>query len=91
MSITIQVPSALRDCCEGATALSLSAASVREVLAQLERRYPALYRSICDETGSVRRHINVFVNMSHVRDRGGLDTALAPGDVVTVLPAVSGG
>jgi MoaD family protein len=89
--ITLQVPTALRACCEGATSVSLSAASVRAVLDQLEQRYPALHRSICDETGGVRRHINLFVNMSHMRDRGGLDTALAPGDVVTILPAVSGG
>jgi molybdopterin converting factor small subunit len=39
----------------------------------------------------VRRHVNVFVNKSNVREREGLDTALAPGDVVTILPAVSGG
>ena len=39
----------------------------------------------------MRRHVNLFVNASHMRDRDGLDTALAPGDVVTILPAVSGG
>ena len=52
---------------------------------------PPLYRNVCDETGTVRRHVNVFVNSDNVRDRDGLDTALAPGDVVTILPAVSGG
>jgi molybdopterin converting factor small subunit len=46
---------------------------------------------VCDETGAVRRHINLFVNSSHVRDRDGLDTPLAAGDVLTILPAVSGG
>jgi len=39
----------------------------------------------------VRRHVNLFVNTSHVRDREGLDTALVPGDVVWIIPAVSGG
>jgi len=58
---------------------------------ELERRYPALYRNVCDETGAVRRHINVFVNTHHMRDRAGLDTPLSPGDEVTILPAVSGG
>jgi molybdopterin converting factor small subunit len=90
-TIKIDVPGPLRDCCEGASELSLSASSVRAALEELERRYPPLYRSICDETGAVRRHINLFVNTSHVRDREGLDTALVPGDVVTILPAVSGG
>ncbi len=53
--------------------------------------HPSLHRNICDETGAVRRHLNVFVNADHMRDRQGLDTALAAGDVVTILAAVSGG
>ena len=69
----------------------MSAGSVRAVLQDLEQRYPSLYRNICDETGAVRRHMNLFVNTSHVRDREGLDTALVTGDVVTILPAISGG
>jgi len=64
---------------------------VRAALEHIEQRHPALYRSVCDETGTVRRHVNLFVNTANVRDREGLDTALAPGDVVTILPAVSGG
>jgi len=91
MTITIHIPAGLRGCCAGARELSLSAASVRATLAQIEGSHPALYRSICDETGTVRRHVNLFVNTAHVRDREGLDTALAPGDVITILPAVSGG
>ena len=91
MTITIQVPSVLRDCCKGAAEISLAAPSVRVALEQLERRHPPLYRSICDETGTVRRHVNLFVNTANVRDREGLDTELVPGDVITILPAVSGG
>ena len=90
-TVTIHVPHVLRACCEGVSELLLSAPSVRAALEQLERSHPALYRSICDETGTVRRHVNLFVNTSHMRDREGLDTALAPGDVVTILPAISGG
>jgi molybdopterin synthase sulfur carrier subunit len=91
MTITIRVPGVLRDYCGGVTELPVSAASVRSALDQLEQHHPSLYRNICDETGAVRRHIGVFVNTTHVRDRDGLDTALVPGDVVTILPAVSGG
>jgi molybdopterin synthase sulfur carrier subunit len=91
MTITIHVPAALRACCRGASELSLSAPSVRAALEQIERSHPSLYRSICDETGAVRRHVNLFVNTAHVRDRQGLDTALVAGDVLTILPAVSGG
>jgi molybdopterin converting factor small subunit len=91
MTVTIHVPAALRAYCEGASELSMSAPSVRAALEQIEGRHPSLYRSICDETGMVRRHVNLFVNTANVRDRGGLDTGLVPGDVVTILPAVSGG
>ena len=69
----------------------MTAASVRAALEQLERSHPALHRNICDETGAVRRHINIFANDTNVRDRQGLDTPLAPGDALTILPAVSGG
>lgn len=91
MTITIRVPGPLRAYCEGASHLSLSVPSVRAALAELERRHPSLHRNICDETGAVRRHINLFVNTNNVRDGEGLDTALVPGDVITILPAVSGG
>ncbi len=90
-TVTIRVPPVLRDCCGGVSDLSLPAASVRAALEEMERRHPALYRSVCDETGRVRRHVNLFVNTSHVRDREGLDTVLSPGDVILILPAVSGG
>jgi len=92
MSITVLIPGMLRASAGGATRLPVTAATVRATLAELERDYPSLHRSICDETGAVRRHINVFVNTANTRDLAtGLDTELAPGDVVTILPAVSGG
>jgi molybdopterin synthase sulfur carrier subunit len=89
--VTIDVPTMLRPRCGGASQLSLSAASVRAALEQIERRQPLLYQSVCDETGAVRPHVNLFVNSDNIRDRAGLDTPLDPGDVVTILPAVSGG
>jgi molybdopterin converting factor small subunit len=89
--IRVHVPGPLREACGGAGELQLSAPSVRSALEEIERRHPALYRSVCDETGAVRRHVNLFVNAAHVRDREGLDTALVPGDLLTILPAVSGG
>ncbi len=77
--------------CKGKSQLSVSAHTVRATLEDLERSHPALYRNLCDETGKVRKHLNVFVNSDNVRDLHGIDTALTPGDVVTILPAVSGG
>ena len=89
--ITVSVPTPLRDCCAGASELAIPATNLHAVLDELERRYPKLHRSICDETGAVRRHINLFVNTQHMRDCDGLDTLLEPADVVTIMTAVSGG
>jgi adenylyltransferase/sulfurtransferase len=89
--VTLYVPPPLREYCGGAANLELHAASVRAALEHLAKDHPSLYSSICNETGAVRRHVNVFVNRLHIRDREGLDTALSAGDVVTILPSVSGG
>ena len=91
MSITVQLPSALQSEYGGAAELSLKAATVRAALDQLERDCPAIYRSVCDETGAVRRHIHLFVNNSFLHKCEGLDKALVPGDVLIIMPAVSGG
>ncbi len=89
--ITIHVPGPLRPYCAGASRLSVPAATVRGALAHLERNEAALYRNLCDETGTLRRHLNVFVNSENIRDLQGIHTVLEAGDVVTFLPAVSGG
>jgi len=90
-TITLHVPGPLRTYCAGASELSISARTVRAALEDLERSQPALYRNICDETGTMRRHLNVFVNSDNMRDLDGVDTTLAAGDEVTIVPAVSGG
>lgn len=90
-TITVSIPSPLRDTCGGVSKLSLSSPTVRAALEELERTQNALYISVCDETGAVRRHVNLFVNNAHIRERDGLDTPLRPGDVLTIMPAVSGG
>lgn len=89
--ITVFVPGLLRDRCGGAAELAIPASTVRAALDQLEARYPALHRCVCDETGAVRRHINLFVNDDHIRELGGLESPLTAGDVLIILPAVSGG
>jgi molybdopterin synthase sulfur carrier subunit len=91
MAGVVQIPPTLSQYCGGRTELPVTAGDVRTALAELERSYPSLYRNLCDETGAVRRHLNVFVNAAHMRDLRGLDTPLAQGDVMTILAAVSGG
>lgn len=90
-TVEVFVPGPLRRYCGGTSRIRLSADTVRGTLEALERDHPSLYCNICDETGAVRRHINVFVNSDHMRDRDGLDTMVGAGDTVVILPAVSGG
>ena len=91
MRVTVRVPSMLRASCGGLPEISISATNVGAALKELERGHPALYGSVCDETGRIRRHVNIFVNTSHIRDLAALETSLAPGDVISIMPAVSGG
>lgn len=91
MSISIQIPLPLRPECGGAAELRVSASTVRAALEQLEQSHPKLYRSVCDETGAVRRHVNLFVNDLFLHQLDGLDTQLNSNDVVFIMPAVSGG
>ena len=89
--VTLYLPEPLRTYGGGDAELLVSARTVQAVLDDLEQTRPILYRNVCDETGAVRRHLNIFVNADNVRDLAGLDTALKPGDVITIVPAVSGG
>lgn len=91
MTVTVNVPSPLRHYSDGRSRLEVAAADVRTSLTTLREAYPALYRSVCDETGAIRRHVNVFVNNDNVKGLGGLDASLSEGDEVFIIHAVSGG
>jgi molybdopterin converting factor small subunit len=91
MPVRVHLSSLLRAHSGNISEFELEASTVRAALTAIERTRPALYRSVCDETGAVRRHVNVFVNDTLARDGRGLDMPLEPGDVLTILQAVSGG
>ena len=90
-TIRVTIPHALRPFCGGQAQLCFAAEDVGGLFAQLACQHPQVYVQICDERGEPRPHINVFVNNDHIRARAGLDTPLIEGDLVSVLPAVSGG
>jgi hypothetical protein len=66
-------------------------ATVRELLHELDRRYPGFAAYIVDETGRLRRHVNVFVREEPIYDRESLADAVGPEDKVHILQALSGG
>jgi sulfur-carrier protein len=91
MSVMVHIPTPLRALTEGKGTLALEGASVRELLAAMDRAYPGLQSRLCEEDGSVRRFINVYVNEEDVRFLQGLETPLAAGDEVSIVPAMAGG
>jgi molybdopterin converting factor small subunit len=88
--IRVAIPRELRELCGGRTELLLRARDVRGVLAELNRLHPEVHVRLCDERGSTRPHINVFIN-DQLCARAKFDQPLQAGEVVTILPAVSGG
>ncbi|HEY3728283.1 MAG TPA: ubiquitin-like small modifier protein 1 [Solirubrobacteraceae bacterium] len=90
MSISVKIPTQLRDATEGETQASVSGATVGEVLDALYERYGEL-RSRIAEDGGLRRFVNVYVDGEDIRFLDGLDTQVSDGDEVTILPAVAGG
>lgn len=91
MSARVRLPAALRPLVGGRSELSVAAGSLRSVLDALGREAPELRERLLDETGRLRRHVNVFVNDEDVRFRELLDTPVHEGDRVTIVPAIAGG
>jgi MoaD family protein len=91
MSITVKIPTQLRAAAEGASEAQVDGATVAEVLGGLFERYGELRTRIADEDGSLRRFVNVYVGGEDIRFLDGLQTQVADGAEVTILPAVAGG
>ncbi len=91
MSVNVRVPTILRTYTGGESEVSAEGATLTEVLASLESAYPGIRARILDEQGTLRRFINVYVGNDDVRFLDGLDTPIADGGEVSVIPAVAGG
>ncbi|MDH3270732.1 MAG: MoaD/ThiS family protein [Gemmatimonadota bacterium] len=96
--VRIVLPSQLRDLTGERPVVTVAAgvsvateASVAETFQSLRAEYPGVYERIFTETREVRPHINIFVDGADIRWSGGLETPVAPGSEIVVLPAVSGG
>jgi molybdopterin converting factor small subunit len=91
MSVSVRVPTILRSYTGGAAEVTAEPGTLREVLAGLDAAYPGLAGRVLDESGKIRRFVNVYVGDEDVRFAGGLDTPVPAGAHVSVIPAVAGG
>ena len=91
MSVSVRIPTILRTYTGGTAEVSADAGTLREVIASLDAAYPGLGGRILDDTGNLRRFVNVYVGDEDVRFAEGLDTAVPAGAHVSVIPAVAGG
>jgi molybdopterin synthase sulfur carrier subunit len=87
----IRIPSPLRKLTNDAEIVNADAASLGEAIDVLEGEYPGIKERICDETGQIRRFVNVYVNGEDVRFLDNLSTKLTEKDEVSIVPAVAGG
>ena len=85
---SVSVASPLRSYTHGAQRVAAAGATVEEVLADLERRFPGMRFRMIDEQGRIRRHVRIFVNTSAVED---LSAEVQEADVVHLICALSGG
>jgi molybdopterin converting factor small subunit len=90
MAVKVEIPSPLREQAGGQTDVSVSGATVQAVLDDLVRQYPALGPKLFDG-GRLRPYINLFVNDEDIRYLDDLQTAVADGQVLAIIPAVAGG
>ncbi|MFC9246892.1 MoaD/ThiS family protein [Streptomyces sp. NPDC057136] len=90
MAIEVRIPTILRTYTAGAKAVEGTGATVADLFADLESRHTGIRERIVDG-GELRRFVNVYLNDEDVRFLDGIDTKLADGDNITILPAVAGG
>ncbi len=91
MSVTVKLPTILRSHTGNEPVVQGEGATVRELLRDLDARYPGLGARVLTPDGDLHRFVNVYVNDEDVRYLGSLETGLKDGDVVSILPAVAGG
>lgn len=91
MTITVRIPTQLRELSGGAAEVALEPGSLAEVLAALDATHPGFQGRLFGDDGELRRFVNVFVADEDIRFLDGLGTAVTDGGVVSIVPAVAGG
>jgi len=91
MPVLVRIPTPLRSLTKGSAEVQAKAGTVADLVESLEGQFPGLRERLVDESGELRRFINVYVNEEDVRFLQGKKTALKEGDQVSIVPAIAGG
>lgn len=91
MSITVQIPTALRRLTDGVGKVDCAAANLGELFTVLDQKFPQLKPHLRDEAGEIRRFLNVYVNEEDIRFLGGTGYTFQDGDEILLVPSIAGG
>lgn len=91
MSVKVRIPTPLRRFTAGAEEVMVEGSTVGAIVEQLEQSHPGIKERLCDDTGKVRRFVNLFVNGDDIRFLNSLDTPVKAGDELSIVPAIAGG
>ncbi|MDX6313465.1 MAG: sulfur-carrier protein [Streptomyces sp.] len=91
MSASVRIPTILRTYTGGQAEVPAEGGTLAEVIESLEKNHPGISARVLDDTGKLRRFVNVYVNDDDVRFSEGLQTAVTEGSSVSIIPAVAGG
>ncbi|GBD27479.1 Sulfur carrier protein CysO [bacterium HR30] len=91
MSVRVRIPTPLRRYTSGQEEVTASGTTVGMVVEDLERRHPGIKERICDETGKVRKFVNIYINGDDIRFLNSLETPVKDGDEISIVPAIAGG
>lgn len=90
-TVSVRLPTVLRPAANGQSAVQVPGSTVGEVVKGLIAEYPGLEANLVDDEGSIRKFVNVYINDEDIRFLDKLETEVAGGDELTILPAVAGG
>jgi len=91
MAVTVRIPTPLRKFTNDHAEVSVDGSAVGEVIDNLEAQHAGIKEKIADESGAIRRFVNIYVNEEDIRFLDGPATPLKDGDQVTIVPAIAGG
>ena len=91
MALLVRIPTPLRAVTKGSAEVQGKGATVADLIDDLEQSYPGLKERLVDDTGDLRRFVNIYVNQEDIRFLQGNKTALKDGDEVSIVPAIAGG